>query len=391
MATAGRIILGTLAWLWVASLLGTLLDLLALSGEIPLEFRFNFFGVALHWLVWLLVWPAARYWGWQLPRLLWGGVMGLVFIGFFSLILGPLGVIGLIPVIYTADFFLGISRWRTKYVYFQRGPDVMVLQLRPVGPLLQLVDPLSDNQPAQATAETPGYAGWTAVMKPDAAFSFDANEQKRLNANLLAERRCLADKRRLDSLALAGQLPRLVLPAATQRGANVFGCLVDGEVWRDYGTCFDGQTCVECGARGWLQRAKGAKPSYGLTVRANGPLRKGLALYLPQLTGPGVFQCGRGIVVPANSLGFRLELQEGERRDDAAKRVYCYNTPDQLMTVVITRLDTVAHIVAGTFEGAVKRQDADSTTRVIIQGRFDVHYNTGDWRAPQPERPAAEQ
>jgi hypothetical protein len=165
-----------LAWLWVASLLGTVVDLLALSGESPLEFSSAFLGWVMHWLVWLLVWPAASYWGWtrELPRLLWRGLLLLIPIGCLSLLLGPLGVLLATPVFYVAEFFLGAGRWQTKYIYFQRDHDLMVLQesspliggshrrgvqLIRVGPLLQLVEPLPDNQPAQATGKTLGYAG----------------------------------------------------------------------------------------------------------------------------------------------------------------------------------------------------------------------------------------
>jgi hypothetical protein len=236
-------------------------------------------------------------------------------------------------------------------------------------------------------------------MKPNASFSFDADEQKMLDADRLAEQRCLADKNRLDSLAQAGHFIGLTLPAATQQGANVFGCLVDNEVWRDYDTCFDGHSCIDCGARGWLQPIPGHKQGYKFGVRAflnNGPTEKELWLYLPLVTGLGTYRLGRKELIAdadkANAEAARLILAENEQREEhRTVRVSYDNTLDPLSTVTITRFDTVAHIVAGTFVGAVKRRDSVQVVKVISKGRFDVHYNIADLQKPRYERPAKDQ
>ncbi|MFC6223517.1 hypothetical protein ACFP2F_09715 [Hymenobacter artigasi] len=164
-------------------------------------------------------------------------------------------------------------------------------------------------------------------------------------------------------------VPTFKLPAVTQDGANTMGFVIDGRVWQNYG---------------WLPYTTGASdnlratysPRYGsknFSLNAGQIARdvyENFYLSIDSLTSIGTYQASKnrllGVSVRAER-GFVFENKESQT-------VYSYLYKGSTATIVIAKLDTVEHIIAGTFEGTL-RQGNDSTKLVrITDGRFDVRY-----------------
>lgn len=382
-----------LAWGWVVCLAGTLLSLFTSTEQFPIDFSSVMWVVAVRWGVLLLVWPMTRYFGVlsRLPRYLWGGLAALAAIAFGGLMLGPLGIFTLMPAWGAFSFLTGATSWHTNYVYFWRGPELMVnqhadgwfgqpgssrqVQLTPLGPLFYYVRPLPTEQPDKANNDTPGYAGWTLVQKKWEDYVRTPTDQRALDQDMLNGQRYWAARRREDSLASRGQMPAAAqgLPAATRRGANTLGCTVGATrtPWRAYATCFDGHQPVSC--RVLANRTEEYYPQHGyditvMGVRHVGTENQTITLHLGRLKQSGLYRLGKYHHGGDLYLGFG----RGSIPDPTS-------TANRLSFVRITRFDTVAQVVSGTFEGYLDTtgyvDTPGSTDLVLLQnGRFDAHY-----------------
>lgn len=163
--------------------------------------------------------------------------------------------------------------------------------------------------------------------------------------------------------------PVFKLPPATQSGANTFGFIIDGRVWQNYG---------------WLPYTAGQSdnlrasysPRYGsknFSLNAGQIARdtyENFYLSIDSLTSIGTYRASKAPLPGANvraERGFVFENQE-------TQTVYSYLHKGSTATITITKLDTIQHIIAGTFEG-ILRTGNDSTKLVhITEGRFDVLY-----------------
>lgn len=179
-------------------------------------------------------------------------------------------------------------------------------------------------------------------------------------------------------LALAGcasketPLPAAQLPAATQSGQNTAGCRVDGQVWLPAGGGLFAPRPVSV----TLQRSvTGLQLSVlldrdPLTDDGQPFARTSIRLYVPNVTGPGVIA---------------LDQYADPRltTSNPAYGAFTYTAPSpdqQLLTgsgatgqLVITRLDTVARVVAGSFRFRA-RELAGPATVDVTEGRFDLTY-----------------
>lgn len=165
--------------------------------------------------------------------------------------------------------------------------------------------------------------------------------------------------------------PQPQLPAATQTGQNTAGCRVNGRVWLPAGDFLVSGAPV----RAVYQRVG---PTYQLTIllerltdEAGDPLgQTAIRLSAPDVPAPATFTLNQ----PADP---RL----GPGNPPYAAFTYAKPSPDQqLLTgpqtegrLVITRLDTVARVVAGTFEFTGREQPAGASVQVT-EGRFDVRF-----------------
>ncbi len=160
------------------------------------------------------------------------------------------------------------------------------------------------------------------------------------------------------------------LPRATQSGQNTAGFLENGQPWLPkqstllgsgpavqarYGPSYRGPYELSVG----LFRHQDSNHYQILTLHLAGARRPG-TYALEQEIDPGVITRVR----PSHA----LYQASGPRMNGNF-----YTGPTARGQVVITRLDTVARVVAGTFEATVKRDGGLDSLR-LSQGRFDVKY-----------------
>ncbi len=145
------------------------------------------------------------------------------------------------------------------------------------------------------------------------------------------------------------------LPPATQTGANTFGCLINGEAFKPSGSNLGGPILS---ASYILYNGK-----YGLSIgasRGGGGDMVVIAIFATEMPEPlaegtySLISYGPGNISGAYKLGL----------DDVS------TTEENPGTLVITKLDTGAGIISGTFEFTVT--DIHGNTIEITDGRFDM-------------------
>ncbi|WP_426060007.1 hypothetical protein [Hymenobacter sp. B1770] len=160
------------------------------------------------------------------------------------------------------------------------------------------------------------------------------------------------------------------LPRATQSGQNTAGFLENGQPWLPkqstllgsgpavqarYGPSYRGPYELVVN----MSRYQDRDHEQYLTLHLAGARRAG-TYALEQEIDPGVITRVR----PSHA------LYQVSRPGVDGKY---YTGPTARGQVVITRLDTVARVVAGTFEATVKQDGGPDSLR-LSQGRFDVKY-----------------
>ncbi|MDU0371988.1 lipoprotein [Hymenobacter endophyticus] len=167
-------------------------------------------------------------------------------------------------------------------------------------------------------------------------------------------------------------LPTPQLPAATQTGQQTAGCRVDGQLWVPAGGGLFAPNPISV-----TLRRDGTRRHLSVLLDRNPATDDGLPnpntliqLYVPNVSGPGVFALDQ----PADP---RLT------NSNPAYAAFWYTapSPDQLLItgptatgqLTITRLDTVARVVAGTFQFRSREQAGPATVHVT-DGRFDLTY-----------------
>jgi hypothetical protein len=168
--------------------------------------------------------------------------------------------------------------------------------------------------------------------------------------------------------------PALTLPPVTTTGANTLGFRLDGRVWLTYGqSCLFGGKCYPNQLLASSSALPGGRRTLVLTTTlSTSHYQEDFTLRLDSVRGPGVYACTplvNGGTSPA-ATGFSLQdnkVVDGAQRDYASTR-------QSANRITLTRVDTVQHIMSGTFEGQLINLGSPSTTRVVSQGRFDVTY-----------------
>lgn len=381
---------GVLARGWLLCLLLSLLEWLT-----PLAFTNRAVSSALHCGIWVLSpfvaqrLPKLRW----LPRLLWGGLLGLLPV-WLLLCLWPLGV-GLIPLSHQYHFFLGTNEsdatWKTTYIYARHNRTVVARQqcaywslhssetrhsrtvkIVPLTSVWQWITPAEDEHPQ----------GWIVVNKSAVYFGPDSTQQHRADALKAGQQRCWQEQQRLDSIPQPAL--RLTLPPATQRGAGTLGFELAGKVWRNFGHCFDGQACTDnCPVRASAALEYAGSPHiYSFRImtelRAGATKRQRLSIWLGRVSGPGTYELESPEEAREN---FDLVLQD-EVTDSLYSQANALNrrgpraaTRDiRPARVTITRLDPEAQVLSGTFEGQLRADDPCAKLLQVSNGRFDVHY-----------------
>ena len=169
--------------------------------------------------------------------------------------------------------------------------------------------------------------------------------------------------------------PTLVLPPVSAVGANTLGFEVDGRVWTTYGyACFGllGNGCKDHVLRASSYRFPGGgRRQLSISTRlSTNQHHEFFDLELDSLGGLGVYAAGRARTLP---LGAPFNTY-GPTLTDVNKRTDYVGGPRNAVQVVLTRVDTVQRIVAGTFEGRLENLAAPSQYVTLRRGRFDVKY-----------------
>jgi hypothetical protein len=164
--------------------------------------------------------------------------------------------------------------------------------------------------------------------------------------------------------------PTFTLPPVTQSGANTLGFVVDGRVWITYGsTCYYG--VGGCATNKVVTYYNARRRELSLFTNLTTPKHyESFDLQLDSLAQVGSYQTTINPTPGANARAVR-SLSFG---DKANETYYGSFLKPGKGIITITKLDTIQHIIAGTFEGTL-RQGNDSTKLVrITEGRFDVLY-----------------
>ncbi|RPD43748.1 hypothetical protein DNI29_23090 [Hymenobacter sediminis] len=166
------------------------------------------------------------------------------------------------------------------------------------------------------------------------------------------------------------EAPAPNLPAATQTGQNTAGAKVDGHVWLPATTLFVGPATQASYQRGATGNQLTVMLSRTTDVESAPFSDTSIRLYVPNIRTAG-----------SVALNQYADPQRPTQTPAYATFTYAKSTPAQVLLtgpgspgqLTITRLDTVAHIVAGTFE--FKGQATAGTGTVsVTEGRFDVKY-----------------
>ncbi|MBJ6143570.1 hypothetical protein [Hymenobacter sp. BT559] len=160
-----------------------------------------------------------------------------------------------------------------------------------------------------------------------------------------------------------------VLPAATQEGRNTAGFLLDGQPWLPKNSPSSSLPYPVNAYFGHMYKVNYL--SIGISRYQDGNNRQAFGLYFSNIRKPGTYLLEED---------FNRSVISGPRPAYGAYTIYSpspktsfYTGPTARGQVIITRFDTVARVVAGTFEARVQ-EDGGTITHDITQGRFDIKF-----------------
>ena len=151
------------------------------------------------------------------------------------------------------------------------------------------------------------------------------------------------------------------LPPATQTGANTFGAKVNGSFWvpQGFGSIPAGNilTVVQSGTD-IIINAQNFSSS---------PNEKEFLIRLKDVTAPGTYLLNSNVVHPSATASYAYYVKR-------------YFTPqDEWITsathtgsVTISKIDTAAHIVSGTFQFSMQNIYNEPEPLSVTEGRFDL-------------------
>jgi len=176
-------------------------------------------------------------------------------------------------------------------------------------------------------------------------------------------------------LALAGckkeEEPAPTLPQATQTGQNTAGAKVNGTVWRPVQQSLFGGPAIQAF---YGKRSTGQQLRILLTYspdKEDEPLSQtSLLLYVPDIRTAGPVSLDQYADPRLTTSNPAYGLFSYEKPSPDEQFITGPTAPGQL---TITRLDTVARIVAGTFEFQAKPLTGTGSVSVT-EGRFDLKY-----------------
>lgn len=167
--------------------------------------------------------------------------------------------------------------------------------------------------------------------------------------------------------------PEPTLPAATQTGQNTAGCRVDGKTW----IAFQSDPFAGPAKRAsWLKLEQSGRFALSILLNKSDDYNEvhsqtSISLYVPDLRQPGtvVFnQVADPSLFNSNPAYGRFIFG-----NPSPGRVYLTG-PAATGVLVITRFDTVARVVAGTYEFQALAQTGGVAPVRVTEGRFDLTF-----------------
>jgi hypothetical protein len=168
-----------------------------------------------------------------------------------------------------------------------------------------------------------------------------------------------------------------LLPPITTTGANTFGCLVDGLVMRPR----DGAPTVAA-----PYPHKGIEPVFGSDKKsvdlnfydekdkAPAPFFLGIHLIDTNYIQPREYKWQQ----TSYSAGYAdhwVHHVYGSFYDSETKDYAWFGSYDSSGTTIVTGMDTINHIISGTFSGKLRKRDGTKEI-TISNGRFDINWAT---------------
>ncbi|RYY39986.1 MAG: hypothetical protein EOO08_07985 [Chitinophagaceae bacterium] len=165
-------------------------------------------------------------------------------------------------------------------------------------------------------------------------------------------------------LALSGCSKKVTdLPEATESGANTFGARVNGDLWAP-------QKAGIMATAPILEASFAGADSYVLHARnfSKSPTETEFEIYLHNVTAPGTYQLNQNTELRPNHTASYASFVE-RTFTPTHQWMTTAQTPG---TVVITKLDKVAHVISGTFSFRGTDQIGSASVLDVREGRFDM-------------------
>jgi len=167
----------------------------------------------------------------------------------------------------------------------------------------------------------------------------------------------------------------LALPAKTQSGQHTFGCLLNTEVWINYGkVCFPFAGGCRENLQGRYYTSDG-----DISITADKVLYKNNVWSTQESIGVDLSTNFRGAstysTLTNDTIGVSYSFSAPRQPD----KTYLLSASNPVFTIVITKIDTLSKTMSGEFSGKLFRRiseasSATSTTDSIVlkEGRFDI-------------------
>ncbi|RAK62101.1 hypothetical protein [Hymenobacter edaphi] len=167
----------------------------------------------------------------------------------------------------------------------------------------------------------------------------------------------------------SGAEPRAALPAATATGAETLGFRLGGAAWLPAGQRCSIYGCTDNRVEA-SSHLSGRRRFLLLTAaRTDGSRNESFVLQIDSLAGPGVYRAtAGGPGATGGEAGTKLYFTDSRRGRQ-------YQSQPGTARIIITVVDTVHNLVAGTFEGQLPNLRAGEPAVQISSGRFDVLFN----------------
>lgn len=153
------------------------------------------------------------------------------------------------------------------------------------------------------------------------------------------------------------------LPAPTQTGANTFGLKLNGTMWVPQG--FAGIPDDN------LLKARLLGDVLIITAQnfSSSPTETQFDIHIKGITGPGTFALNTNTGYPNDLTTYAYHVK---RRLTPLEE--WITSAAQTGSVTVSKLDTAAHIVSGTFQFNAENMTDASKTISVTEGRFDLKY-----------------